>query len=86
MLPAMPSAFVVASASSPRNRDAASVAPNTPHTDDGWKPVFMYCEETAEPIRATASLPATTAVRTSRPERPSVSATASAAGTTTAEV
>ena len=83
MLPASPSALVVVSASRPARRAAAAVAPKTPQTDVGWKPRAWKAPEAAMPIRDTTSVPAVTAVRTSSPDRPSDSATASAAGTTT---
>ena len=83
MLPARPSARVVVSASMPRRRQAATVAPKTPQTPVGWKPRRWKPSGAAMPMRVTVSVAATIAARVCAPVAPTASAAAIAAGTTT---
>ena len=83
MLPAIPSALVACSASSPPRRAAAAVAPKIPQIAVGWKPRLWKAPGVAMPILVTISFPATIAVSSSRPLAPRASASAAAAGTTT---
>jgi len=77
----MPSALVSATASRPSRRPAATVAPNTPHTEVGWKPRWRNSTGAAMPTRIAASEPAITAAVKSRPVAPAACAAANAAGT-----
>ena len=69
MLPARPSARVVVSASMPRSRQAATVAPKTPQTPVGWKPRRWNPSGAAMPMRVTVSVAATIAARVCAPGR-----------------
>ena len=80
MLPAIPSALVARSASSPPSRAAAAVAPKIPQIAVGWKPRLWKAPGVAMPIRVTISFPAMIAVSSSRPLAPRASASAAAGG------
>jgi hypothetical protein len=54
-LPAIPSAFAVCSAESPRRRAVAAAAAKTPQTEVGWKPRRCISPGLARPIREPIS-------------------------------
>ena len=82
--PAMPSALVIAVASSRNSLPTATAAPKGPVVPGAWKPRRSLLCFVARPMRYITSKPATTAVIRSRPLLPCSCAMASAGGSNVA--